>query len=45
MDVALDPDSLVNEGHISKDELERQYGQKKKEEKGMCILKRAFSRL
>lgn len=34
VDVALDPDSLMNEGRISKEELERQYGAKKKEEKG-----------
>jgi splicing factor 3B subunit 2 len=43
VDVALDPDSLVNEGRIGKDELERQYGAKKKEEKGIHIPRRVLS--
>lgn len=43
VDVALDPESLMNEGRISKEELERQYGAKKKEEKGMHFSRRIFS--
>jgi splicing factor 3B subunit 2 len=36
VDVALDPDSLMNEDGISKEEVKRRFEAQKKEEKGMC---------